>query len=67
MNCSDVTMREGEPDRVEAVKSGCSSFVRPTSVMASSASWRFLAPRSSMRPRRNYMSSSRERRPPCSA
>ena len=31
---SDTTRRAGEPARVEAVKSGCSSLVSPTSLMA---------------------------------
>ena len=39
----------GMPARADAVKSGCSSFFSPTSHMVSSASCRFLAPRSSSR------------------
>ena len=38
---SATTMRAGNPARAEAVKSGCSSLVNPTSLMASSANCRF--------------------------
>ena len=62
-----MTTSAGDPARAEAVKSGCSSLVKPTSLIASRANCRFLLALSSRRESRSLMSSNRERSPKWSA